>query len=46
VLLGQLLDKMGDYQGSREAYLRALKREPDFQWVRDELLPEAEGKLK
>ncbi len=46
VLLGQLLDKMGDYQGSREAYLRALKREPDFRWVRDELLPEAEGKLK
>ena len=46
VLLGQLLDKMGDYQGSREAYLRALKREPDFQWVRDELLPEAEEKLK
>ncbi len=46
VLLGQLLDKMGDYQGSREAYLRALKREPEFQWVRDELLPEIEKKIK
>ncbi len=46
VLLGRLLDKMGDYQGSREAYMMALKRAPDFQWVRDELLPEIEKKLK
>jgi hypothetical protein len=37
---------MGDYQGSREAYMMALKRAPDFQWVRDELLPEIEKKLK
>lgn len=46
VLLGQLLERMDDYRGAREAYLKALKREPDFQWVRDELLPAVEKKLK
>ncbi|NLE34716.1 MAG: hypothetical protein GX622_06415 [Bacteroidales bacterium] len=46
VLLGQLLDRMEDYRGSREAYMMALKREPQFQWVRDELLPEVEKKIK
>ena len=46
VLSGQLLERMGDYRGAVEAYRRALRREPDFQWVRDELLPEAEKKLK
>lgn len=46
VLSGKLLERMGDYRGAREAYLRALRREPDFQWVRDELLPEVENKLK
>ena len=46
VLLGQLLERMDDYMGAREAYLRALKREPGFQWVRDELLPAVEKKLK
>jgi len=45
VLLGQLLEKMEDYKGAREAYLRALKREPAFQWVRDELLPAVENRL-
>ena len=44
VLSGQLLERMGDYRGATEAYRRALRREPDFQWVRDELLPEAEKK--
>ena len=42
VLLGQLLEKMDDLQGAREAYRRALKRAPDFEWVRDELLPAVE----
>jgi tetratricopeptide (TPR) repeat protein len=46
VLSGQLLEKMGDYRGAAETYRRALRREPDFQWVRDELLPEAEKKIK
>lgn len=46
VLLGQLLDKMEDYEGAREAYQKALRREPGFQWVRDELLPAVEKKLK
>lgn len=46
VLSGQLLERMGDYRGAVEAYQRALRREPDFQWVKDELLPEAEKKLK
>ena len=46
VLSGQLLERMGDYRGAVDAYRRALRREPDFQWVRDELLPEAEKKLK
>ncbi len=46
VLSGQLLERMGDYRGAVEAYRKALRREPDFQWVRDELLPEAEKKLK
>jgi tetratricopeptide (TPR) repeat protein len=46
VLLGQLLDKMEDYRGAREAYQLALKREPGFRWVRDELLPAVEKKIK
>jgi len=46
VLLGQTLEQTGDYSGAREAYLKALRQEPDFQWVRDELLPAVEKKLK
>lgn len=46
VLLGQLLEEMGDYKGAREVYQQALKREPDFRWVREELLPAVENKLK
>lgn len=46
VQLGQLLEEMKDLKGAREAYLRALKRAPDFQWVKDELLPALEKKIK
>lgn len=46
LLLGQLLEKMEDFQGAREVYVRALKREPAFLWVRDELLPAVENQLK
>lgn len=46
VLLGQLLEKMEDLRGAKEIYQKALKREPDFQWVRDELLPAVEKKRK
>jgi hypothetical protein len=46
VMLGQLLEKMDDNKGAREVYMQALKREPDFKWVRDELLPAVEKKLK
>ncbi len=46
VLLGQLLEKMEDYTGARDAYRRALRREPDFKWVRDELLPAVEKEIK
>jgi tetratricopeptide (TPR) repeat protein len=46
VLLGQTLEKLDDYKGARQAYLKALEREPDFRWVRDELLPAVEKKLK
>jgi len=46
VQLGQLLEEMKDFEGAREAYLRALKKEPDFKWVRDELLPALEKKIK
>lgn len=46
VLLGQVLEKMGDNSSARDAYRMALKRAPDFRWVRDELLPGVEKKLK
>ncbi len=46
VLLGQLLEKMEDYTGARDVYQRALSREPDIKWVRDELLPAVEKKIK
>ena len=46
VMLGQLLEQMDDYKGARDAYLRALKREPGFQWVKNELLPAVEKKIK
>jgi tetratricopeptide (TPR) repeat protein len=46
VLLGQTYEKLDDYNGAREAYRKALTREPSFKWVRDELLPATEIKLK
>jgi tetratricopeptide (TPR) repeat protein len=46
VLLGQLLERMDDYRGAAETYRMALKRAPDFRWVRDELLPAVEKRLK
>lgn len=46
VQLGQLLEEMKDFRGAREAYLRALRRAPDFKWVKDELLPAVEKKIK
>ena len=46
VLLGQTLEKLEDYSGARQAYLKALAREPGFRRVCDELLPEVERKLK
>jgi len=46
VMLGQLLEQMDDYKGARDAYLLALKREPGFQWVKNELLPAVEKKIK
>jgi len=46
VLLGQILEQTEDYRGAREAYLKALRHEPEFKWVRDELLPAVEAKLK
>lgn len=46
VLLGQTLEKLEDYQGAREVYLKALGRAPGFLRVRDELLPAVEKKLK
>jgi len=46
VLLGQTLEKLEDYSGARQAYLKALAIEPGFRRVRDELLPAVELKLK
>jgi tetratricopeptide (TPR) repeat protein len=46
VLLGRLLEKMDDYAGARDIYKKALAVEPGFGWVRDELLPAAEKKIK
>jgi len=46
VLLGQTYEKLDDYREAREAYRKALKREPSFSWVRDELLPAIEKKLE
>lgn len=46
VSLGQLLEKMGDFVGAKEIYLKALTEEPGFRRVRDELLPEAEKNIR
>jgi tetratricopeptide (TPR) repeat protein len=46
VLLGQTLEKTEDYKDAREAYLRALTKEPGFQRIRDEMLPAIEKKIK
>jgi tetratricopeptide (TPR) repeat protein len=46
VLLGQTLEKLDDYTGARQAYLKALGREPGFRRVRDELLPAVEKKMR
>jgi tetratricopeptide (TPR) repeat protein len=45
VLLGQTLEMLDDFEGARQAYLKALGREPGFRRVRDELLPAVEKKL-
>lgn len=46
VLLGQTLEKLEDYTGARQTYLKALAIEPGFRRVSDELLPAVELKLK
>ena len=46
VLLGKVLEQSNDYKGACEVYRKALLKEASFQWVRDELLPEAEKKLR
>jgi tetratricopeptide (TPR) repeat protein len=46
VLLGQTLEKLEDYSGARQAYLKALTIEPGFRRVSDELLPAVELKLQ
>jgi tetratricopeptide (TPR) repeat protein len=46
VLLGQLLEKTGDYAGARDIYKKALATEPAFSWVSDELLPAVGSKIK
>lgn len=46
LLLGQTLEKLEDYSGARQAYLKALAIEPGFRRVSDELLPAVELKLK
>jgi tetratricopeptide (TPR) repeat protein len=46
VLLGQTLEKLEDYSGARQTYLKALAIEPGLRRVSNELLPAVELKLK
>lgn len=46
VLLGKVLEQTGDYQGACDTYRKVLQIAPQFQLVRDELLPAAEKKVK
>lgn len=43
--LGIALARQGDLSGSRSAFERALRINPDFAWVRDELLPQLRRRI-
>jgi tetratricopeptide (TPR) repeat protein len=43
--LGQSYEKAGKADQALETYRRALVAEPDFKWVRDELIPQLQRKL-
>lgn len=45
--LGQVYTKLGDTKKAKDLYLKLLAKAPDFQFVKDELLPQLEqGKFK
>jgi len=39
-LLGLVLAKLGDYDGARKAYEKALTIAPENAWIRQRLLPQ------
>lgn len=43
--LGQARTATGDFDGARAAYAEALEREPEYGWVKRELLPALEKKI-
>ncbi|QIA09022.1 tetratricopeptide repeat protein [Draconibacterium halophilum] len=45
-LTGQSYDEMGEYEKAKAMYEKALKFEPNFKWVKDELYPNVKTKLK
>ena len=42
--LGQVLAKKGDADGAKAAYGKGLELEPNFRWIREQLLPALEDK--
>ncbi|WP_319499496.1 tetratricopeptide repeat protein [uncultured Draconibacterium sp.] len=45
-LTGQSYEKVGEYDKAKNIYEKALKFEPNFKWIRDELYPDLKTKLK
>lgn len=45
-LTGQSYEEMGEYDKAKNIYEKALKFEPGFKWIRDELYPDLKTKLK
>ena len=43
--LGIAHSSLGDFESAITAYNKALEVEPDFAWIKYELLPKAEEKL-
>lgn len=44
--LGQTHETLGNVEAARSAYERALELEPEYAWVRDDLLPGLGGRLR
>lgn len=44
--LGRMYENQGQYENAAQAYEKALRVEPDFRWVKNEIYPALKAKMK